>query len=153
MMIDRYQRAYQQYCWPVRSIADLKLAPFHLLATEGRVHTDKDHVWQMETLAKMCAADTGLLLATPYKVVDITDPVTQSEGIRWWEELTASGGEGMVVKYPVASLMIQAINHSTEHRTQVSTIITQLGLEPPDMTGWAYMEEIGEFQEIATTES
>src|SRR5437868_2730601 len=46
-----------------------------------------------------------------------------------------------VVQYPLASLLIQAINHSTEHRTQVSTIITQLGLEPPDMTGWQYMDE------------
>lgn len=53
-----------------------------------------------------------------------------------------------VVRYPLASLMIQAINHSTEHRTQVSAIITQLGLEPPDMSGWQYMVERGEFQEM-----
>ena len=53
----------------------------------------------------------------------------------------------------VLKLMIQAINHSTEHRTQVSTIITQLGLEPPDMTGWQYMDEMGEFQETAKAES
>ena len=58
-----------------------------------------------------------------------------------------------VEQYKLDSLMIQAINHSTEHRTQVSTIITQLGLEPPDMTGWQYMVEMGEFQEIATAES
>lgn len=54
------------------------------------------------------------------------------------------------VQYKLASLIMQAINHSTEHRTQVSTILTQLGLEPPDMSGWQYMDEIGEFQE--TTE-
>jgi protein phosphatase len=52
----------------------------------------------METLGRICAAETGLLLATPYKLVDVTDPASQAEGIRWWEELTASGGEGMVVK-------------------------------------------------------
>ena len=39
------------------SLTDLKLAPFHLLATEGRVHTDKNHVWHMDTLAKICRAD------------------------------------------------------------------------------------------------
>ncbi|HEY6184973.1 MAG TPA: polynucleotide kinase-phosphatase, partial [Terriglobales bacterium] len=97
-MANLYVQAYQRYCWPVKSIADLKLAPFHLLATESRVYADKDHVWHMETLGRICAAETGLLLATPYKLVDVTDPASQAEGIRWWEELTASGGEGMVVK-------------------------------------------------------
>jgi uncharacterized damage-inducible protein DinB len=59
----------------------------------------------------------------------------------------------VVIRYPLASLMMQAINHSTEHRTHVSTIITQLGLEPPDMTGWGYMEDKGEFQETTEAES
>jgi len=52
-----------------------------------------------------------------------------------------------LVEYKLASLMVQAITHSTEHRTQISAIITQLGLEPPDMSGWKYMEESGELQE------
>ena len=47
--IDRFVAAYRQYCWPVETLSDLKLAPFHLLATEGHVHTDKDHLWHMET--------------------------------------------------------------------------------------------------------
>jgi uncharacterized damage-inducible protein DinB len=51
-------------------------------------------------------------------------------------------------EYKLASLMIQAVTHSTEHRTQISAIITQLGIEPPDMSGWQYMEEMGEFHEI-----
>ncbi len=93
-----YVQAYQQYCWPVSSLGDLKLAPFHLLATEGQVHIGKDHAWHMETLAKLCAADSGLLLATPFKLVDVTDADRQSDGIQWWQELTDAGGEGMVVK-------------------------------------------------------
>ena len=32
----KYVDAYRRYCWPVQSLDDLKLAPFHLLATEGR---------------------------------------------------------------------------------------------------------------------
>ena len=46
----------------------------------------------------MCRTDSGLLQATPYRVVEVTDPVSQAAGIAWWEELTGSGGEGMVVK-------------------------------------------------------
>jgi protein phosphatase len=82
----------------VQSLADLKLAPFHLLASEGRVHADKDHVWHMETLAKICQRDSELLLQTPFRVVDLTDKAEQEKGTVWWEELTARGGEGMVVK-------------------------------------------------------
>ena len=93
-----YVAAYRRYCWPVRSIADLKLAPFHLLATEGRVHTDRDHVWHMQVLKKICDAGEGLLLATSHLAVDTTDPASEQAGVRWWEELTGRGGEGMVVK-------------------------------------------------------
>jgi protein phosphatase len=97
-MARQYVKAYRQYCWTVHSLTDLKLAPFHLLATEGTVHSDKDHLWHMATLARLCAADPELLLATPYKVIDLGDDTSQQQGIAWWEELTAAGGEGMVVK-------------------------------------------------------
>jgi len=96
--VERFVASYRQYCWKVDSLADLKLAPFHLLATEGHVHSDKDHPWHMETLAGVCRADPELFRATPYLVVDVTDPDSQSAGVAWWEELTGRGGEGMVVK-------------------------------------------------------
>ncbi|HET9985878.1 MAG TPA: polynucleotide kinase-phosphatase [Longimicrobiales bacterium] len=98
VLAERYVEAYRRYCWDVGGVADLKLAPFHLLATEGAVHTGRDHAWHMETLARVCAADPELLLATPYRVVDVMDPSSQDEAVRWWEELTERGGEGMVVK-------------------------------------------------------
>src|SRR3984885_5441955 len=44
-MVNDYIEAYRRYCWPVNSVNDLKLAPFHLLATEGAVHTDNPHTW------------------------------------------------------------------------------------------------------------
>ncbi|MES2391204.1 MAG: polynucleotide kinase-phosphatase [Acidobacteriota bacterium] len=93
-----YIREYRQYCWPVHSLDDLKLAPFHLLASEGAVHTDKPHTWHMETLARLCAADTQLLLATPFLIVDVNDPASCDTASAWWTELTSSGREGMVVK-------------------------------------------------------
>jgi protein phosphatase len=96
--IVQFVAAYRQYCWSVASLTDLKLAPFHLLASEGRAHTDKNHIWHMDTLAKVCREDPDLLLATSYKVVDVTDPVKVAEGTGWWTELTGRGGEGMVVK-------------------------------------------------------
>ncbi|NDJ25629.1 polynucleotide kinase-phosphatase [Nostoc sp. B(2019)] len=97
-MAHQYITAYRRYCWSVTDISDLKLAPFHILATEGAAHIDKDHRWHVEQIAKICQSDPALLLATAYKVIDLTDPSSQAEGIHWWEQLTAAGGEGMVVK-------------------------------------------------------
>ena len=97
-LANQYIAAYHHYCWPVNSVADLKLAPFHILASEGQVHAGKNHVWHMETLAELCKADTELLLATPYKVVDVTDSASIEAAIQWWHDLTERGGEGMVVK-------------------------------------------------------
>jgi protein phosphatase len=96
--VGRFVSAYRHYCWPVSSLDDLKLAPFHLLATEGRVHIDHNHVWHMDTLANVCRHDPQLLAATPYRLVDVTDSASQTEGIAWWAKLTERGGEGMVVK-------------------------------------------------------
>jgi len=39
---------------------------------------------------------------------------------------------------PVTLFLLQAVNHGTEHRSQVATVLTQLGVEPPEMDGWAY---------------
>jgi len=93
-----YREAYRRYCWPVNSLADWKLAPFHLLATEGAVHSNQSNVWHMVTLARLAAANPGLLVATPYKTVTLSDPESRRQAIRWWETMTGAGGEGMVVK-------------------------------------------------------
>jgi protein phosphatase len=93
-----YADAYRRYCWPVHALDDLKLAPFHLLATEGKTYFDRDHAWHMETLRTLALADPGLLRATPYRVVPLGDPSEVESAIQWWTDLTAAGGEGMVVK-------------------------------------------------------
>jgi protein phosphatase len=96
--LERYVREYRQYCWPVNSLDDLKLAPFHLLASESAVHTDKRHTWHMEMLAKLCRADERLLLATPFQLVDVNDSASCDAAITWWTDMTSVGREGMVVK-------------------------------------------------------
>jgi protein phosphatase len=97
-LAEKFTESYGRYCWPVTSIDDYRLAPFHILATEGRTYLDRDHVWHMDTLARMCGADAHLLVATPYKVINVFDEASKAEAIEWWESLVAAGGEGMVVK-------------------------------------------------------
>lgn len=94
-----FTRTWKNYCWEVDALEDYRLAPFHLLASEGRTHMDRDHRWHMKTLGALCEADTsGALFLTRHKIVDLSDEVACQEVIDWWEELTRSGGEGMVVK-------------------------------------------------------
>ena len=98
-MAAKYVDAYRRYCWPVASLQDVRLAPFHLLATEGAVHVERDHMWHMESIAALLAGDeSGVLVRTPYRVVELGDEASIAEAVAWWESLTAAGGEGMVVK-------------------------------------------------------
>ncbi len=95
----KFREAYRRYCWPVHSVDYLKLAPFHILATEGAVHANKPHTWHMETLHRIAGADSGLFRKTQYRVVQLTDAAQCEAATNWWIELTEHhGGEGMVVK-------------------------------------------------------
>jgi polynucleotide kinase-phosphatase len=95
---EAYVNAYEHYVWPVTGIGDLKIAPFHLLATEGVVHIDKSHAWHMASLAEVCAADAALLVPTPHRVIKLADIASLHAAIEWWEDLTSRGGEGIVIK-------------------------------------------------------
>ncbi|MEM7536318.1 MAG: polynucleotide kinase-phosphatase [Chloroflexota bacterium] len=98
-MTTDYVAAYRPYCWPVESINDIKLAPFHVLATEGAAHVDKDHLWHMQTIQRFAEVNPNdCLQMTNYRVVDLSDEASQVAAEQWWLEMTAQGGEGMVVK-------------------------------------------------------
>jgi protein phosphatase len=93
-----YVKAYRQYCWPVNALDDYKLAPFHIMATEGKTWIDKDHEWHMSAIRNICTGDEQLLRATPYLLVEMGNAASEQAAINWWEQLTAAGGEGMVMK-------------------------------------------------------
>lgn len=96
--VANYSQAWEHYCWDVKGLDDLQIAPFHLLASEGAVHMDKTNVWHMQTLAKLAATGDRLFKATNYRVLDPSDAEQVAEITQWWLDLTASGGEGMVIK-------------------------------------------------------
>lgn len=98
-----YVEAFRRYVRPVESVADLRLAPFHLLATEGHVHVDRMHRWHMEELSTICAADPEVLTATAFREVALSEESEVADAVSWWDQLTSAGGEGIVVK-PLAFL-------------------------------------------------
>jgi protein phosphatase len=95
--IGRYADAYHAYCWEVTGLEGVRVAPFHLLATEGHTYFDRDHLWHLAELSVLAGAEP-LFLATAHRVVDVNDEASCAAGIAWWQELTERHGEGMVVK-------------------------------------------------------
>jgi len=75
------------------------------------------------------------------------------------EEAATRAGEDLAIqvsgddppgtwRMPASLILLQAVNHSTEHRSQVATILTQLQIEPPAMDGWAYFFASGHMLEV-----
>jgi protein phosphatase len=95
--VQAFREAYRRYCWDVTGTADLRIAPFHLLASEGRVSSDRPHAFHLGVAAQLSAADP-LFMATRHVDVDLADELSVAAATAWWEELTGGGGEGMVVK-------------------------------------------------------
>src|SRR5437879_11557345 len=52
----------------------------------------------MQQTALLAGAGAPIISTTPFKVVDLSDDASQGDAVEWWTELTAAGGEGMVVK-------------------------------------------------------
>ncbi len=95
---EAYTSAWRRYVQPTDGLSGHRLAPFHLLASEGAVHDTRPHAWHLDQLDALVAADEELLLRTERRFVDLADDAAVAEAARWWEELTAGGGEGVVVK-------------------------------------------------------
>lgn len=96
--------AYRRYRWDVDGLDGVQLAPFALLAGEGRALAVQDHHWHLRHIDAVVDASDGLLRRTRRHVVQVREDASRAEGVAWWEELTADGGEGMVVK-PAESLV------------------------------------------------
>ena len=95
---DRYRDAYRPYVWPVAAMDDLRIAPFHVLASERACHADKSHAWHMEQCHRLAVSGDNTLVATDYRTVALDDASARAAASAWWENLTSRGGEGMVVK-------------------------------------------------------
>lgn len=95
---EAYARAYAPYVWPVESLDDLRIAPFHILASEGAVHFSRDHAWQMDLARRLVETGVESLAPTAFRRLAPEDEAACADAVAWWEALTEAGGEGMVVK-------------------------------------------------------
>jgi polynucleotide kinase-phosphatase len=91
-----FRSAYAAYCRPTAGLDGVTLAPFQILAAEGRaLALTEPHEWHLAQLANL---DDELITPTRHRFVDLASDGERAEATRWWLDLTASGGEGMVVK-------------------------------------------------------
>jgi protein phosphatase len=96
--VDQYVDAYRRYVGTVNGVADLRLAPFHVLAAQNGIFVDHDNTWHLDLCDQLVAAGSDWFTPTRRLAVDLADSQSASNAISWWEQLTADGGEGMVVK-------------------------------------------------------
>ncbi|MFE7465545.1 polynucleotide kinase-phosphatase [Streptomyces sp. NPDC057499] len=100
-----FTEAYRRYCWSTQGLDGVRLAPFQILAVQGRSLAAVPHDEQLAWLDRLVEHDpTGLVQATRRLVVDTGDEASVRAGVDWWLEMTGRGGEGMVVK-PLAALV------------------------------------------------
>ncbi|KQX80476.1 MULTISPECIES: polynucleotide kinase-phosphatase [Streptomyces] len=103
-----FTEAYRRYCWSTEGLDGVRLAPFQILAVQGRSLAPVPHDEQLAWLDRLVEHDpTGLLQVTRRLVVDTGDEDSVRAGVDWWLEMTGRGGEGMVVK-PLGALVRDA---------------------------------------------
>jgi uncharacterized damage-inducible protein DinB len=89
--------------------------------------------------------------AAPLTIAEMMESArTTGAGLIEWAPKVGAGDtvqvdwEGAPHDVPKAIILTQVINHATEHRSQVMAIMTQLGIQPPDLQGWQYFGELEE---------
>lgn len=96
--------SYRHYVQPIDNPLGVQVAPFQILASDSTTFETRDHQWHLDIADRLVAADPELIRATRRLIVDTADEASCADGVAWWEDLTAGGGEGMVVK-PLLNLV------------------------------------------------
>lgn len=104
-----------------------------VLRTMGRQHEGeltRSSAWPgFDALAAMAAASSDELVAIAER---LDQP--RSVDLPW---------QGKARRYPVSFFLVHALEHGVEHRTEIKVALGQLGVETPDLDGWAFAAAMG----------
>ena len=121
--------------------------------TFGSIHATLQHIVRSEQ-SYFSRISTGQRYSRPADALPMTIAemieaarTTGTGLIEWASKVQANDTvridwDGTPRDVPKTIILTQVINHATEHREQVKTILTQLGIEPPDLQSWAYFDEM-----------
>jgi uncharacterized damage-inducible protein DinB len=85
-----------------------------------------------------------------------------TNGAAWMELLageldpdsdTVEIDDGLEVRDPIGVRLAQVLHHGTDHRSQICTALTSLGVTPPEIDLWAYARETGRERAVPLPES
>ncbi len=111
-----------------------------VLRTKGRQHEGelgRQSAWPgIGTVMQIAASTSDELIA-------IAEHLTDNEAVDLLYQ-------GKTYRYPKRFFLVHAMEHSTEHRTEVKVALAHLGIEAPDLDGWNYSQSAGYGQEITT---
>lgn len=111
-----------------------------VLRTKGRQHEGELARWSnwpgIETVIHIAASTSDELISIAEQLED--------------DEEVDLPYEGKTYRYPKRFFLVHAMEHSTEHRTEVKVALAHIGVETPDLDGWPYSESAGYGKEITT---
>ena len=111
----------------------------HLVSTDG---------WYLEFFRDW----TNLIAEDEDATLDELRAANRTTGAAWMELLAGDldgeqdvpeQGDGWVFHAPIGFRLAQVIHHGTDHRSQICTGLTSLGIDPPHIDVWAYGEATG----------
>jgi uncharacterized damage-inducible protein DinB len=70
-------------------------------------------------------------------LVDVAEHMQVADSFQ--RDLEDHEWEGLSSRFKAVGLLIQVVNHGVEHRTNITTILAQQGIQPPSLDGWEYM--------------
>ncbi len=88
-------------------------------------------------------------------------PAMESNGIAWSQLLAQDlnpdavivvrRDDGSEYQAPIGIRLAQALHHGTDHRSQICTVLTTLGVEPPAIDVWDFAEGNGRVGDVQPT--
>lgn len=156
--------AFGHHVWATERLIDAcaELTPEQLATpvpgTYGSIFDTFRHLVSSDAFYLSVISSHGLE-SDPREVAAIADlrPMVTSMGESWRAVLADSPDpdtdvveteDDTTFHVPISIRLAQAIHHGTDHRSQICTALTTLGIEPPEIDVWAYADEIGSFRAV-----
>jgi protein phosphatase len=94
----KYDQMFQHYRSQSAGLSEMRFAPFHLLAVEGRTWFHRSHLWHVQILNRIARTGNGFVVPTRYELVTTSERESWSKMLVWWDELSKDSEEGLVIK-------------------------------------------------------